>query len=64
MKGETMPATLQRLGVAHSPSRSSVSNDNPYSESLFRRLKYRPKLQLKAFEDIVDARRRVAELVN
>ena len=35
MKGETMLATLQRLGVAPSRSRPSVSNDNPYSESLF-----------------------------
>jgi putative transposase len=35
MKGETMLATMQRLGVAASRSRPSVSNDNPYSESLF-----------------------------
>ena len=38
MKGETMLATMQRLGVAPSRSRPSVSNDNPYSESLFRTL--------------------------
>ena len=31
MKGETMLATMQRLGVAPSRSRPSVSNDNPYS---------------------------------
>ena len=43
MKGATMLATLQRLGVAPSFSRPSVSNDNPYSESLFRTLKYRPE---------------------
>ena len=36
MKGATMLATLQRLGVVPSFSRSSVSDDNPYSESLFR----------------------------
>jgi len=35
MKGAT---TLQRLGVMPSFSRPSVSNDNPYSESLFKTL--------------------------
>jgi len=43
MKGATMLATLQELGVMPSFSRPSVSNDNPYSESLFRTLKYRPE---------------------
>ena len=37
-----MLATLQALGVMPSFSRPAVSNDNPYSESLFRTLKYRP----------------------
>jgi len=40
MKGATMLATLQRLQVMPSFSRPSVSNDNPYSESLFKTLKY------------------------
>lgn len=35
MKGSTMLATLQDLGVVPTFSRPSVSNDNPYSESLF-----------------------------
>ncbi|CAG18933.1 Hypothetical transposase [Photobacterium profundum SS9] len=43
MKGATMLATLQELGIMPSLSRPSVSNDNPYSESLFRTLKYRPE---------------------
>lgn len=64
MKGETMLATMQRLGVAHSRSRPSVSNDNPYSESLFRTLKYRPQLPLKPFKDLFHARRWVTELVH
>jgi putative transposase len=64
MKGETMLATMQRLGVAHSRSRPSVSNDNPYSESLFRTLKYRPQLPLRPFEDLLHARRWVADLVH
>jgi transposase InsO family protein len=63
MKGETMLATMQRLGIAASRSRPSVSNDNPYSESLFRTLKYRPELPLKPFEDILAARRWVTDLV-
>ncbi len=42
MKGATMLATLQTLGVMPSFSRAAVSNDNPYSESLFKTLKYRP----------------------
>lgn len=32
MKGATMVATLQALGVMPSFSRPAVSNDNPYSE--------------------------------
>lgn len=40
MKGATMLATLQWLGVIPSFSRPRVSNDNPYSESLFKTLKY------------------------
>jgi putative transposase len=42
MKGATMVATLERLGVRPSFSRPGVSNDNPFSEALFRTLKYRP----------------------
>jgi transposase InsO family protein len=41
MKGATMLATLQRLGVMPSFSRPRVSDDNPYSESLFKTLKYK-----------------------
>jgi transposase InsO family protein len=40
MKGATMLATLQRLGVMPSFSRPRVSDDNPFSEALFRTLKY------------------------
>ena len=64
MKGETMLATMQRLGVAPSRSRPSVSNDNPYSESLFRTLKYRPAMPVKPFGNLLQARRWVTELVH
>ncbi|VAW51319.1 Mobile element protein [hydrothermal vent metagenome] len=56
MKGATMQATLQALGVVPSFSRLSVSNDNPYSESLFRTLKYRPEYPENAFGDLSAAR--------
>lgn len=56
MKGATMLATLQELGVIPSFSRPSVSNDNPYSEALFRTLKYRPEYPEKAFVDLEAAR--------
>ena len=43
MKGATLQATLEVLGIAASFSRPRVSDDNPYSEALFRTLKYRPE---------------------
>ena len=64
MKGATMLATLQALGVMPSFSRPSVSNDNPYSESLFRTLKYRPTYPLTAFEDLTTARQWVSTFVD
>ena len=63
MKGATMLATLQALGVMASLSRPSVSNDNPYSESLFRTLKYRPEYPLAPFDDLAAARSWVTTLV-
>ena len=56
MKGAAMLATLQALGVMPSLSRPAVSNDNPYSESLFRTLKYRPDYPACAFETLLAAR--------
>ena len=56
MKGATMLATLQRLSVVPSFSRPSVSDDNPYSESLFRTLKYVPNYPDKPFESLEAAR--------
>ncbi len=56
MKGATMLATLQRLGMIPSFSRPSVSDDNPYSESLFKTLKYTPAYPAKPFESLEAAR--------
>jgi putative transposase len=64
MKGATMLATLQELGVAASFSRPRVSNDNPYSESLFRTCKYRPNFPSKPFASIDAAREWVAAFVD
>jgi len=57
MKGMTMLSMLQTLGVIPSFSRPSVSDDNPFSESLFRTLKYHPTFPAgSCFETISDAR--------
>ena len=63
MKGATMLATLQWLGIVPSFSRPHVSDDNPYSESLFRTLKYRPEYPDRPFESLEDARKWVEEFV-
>jgi len=56
MKGATMLATLQRLGVVPSFSRPGVSDDNPFSEALFRTLKYCPRFPSKPFPGLIAAR--------
>ena len=58
-----MLATMQRLGVVPSFSRPSVSNDNPFSESLFRTMKYVPAYPRDGFLSIDAARAWVATLV-
>ena len=55
MKGSTMLATLQRLGVVPSFSRPHVSDDNPFSEALFRTLRYRPGYPSKPFVTLEQA---------
>jgi transposase InsO family protein len=64
MKGATMLATLQRLGVATSFSRPHVSNDNPFSESLFRTLKYCPSFPDRGFASLEEAIIWVEKFVN
>ena len=63
MTGATMVATLERLGVIPSLSRPAVSDDNPYSESLFKTLKYRPSYPDRAFSGIDQARQWVSRFV-
>jgi putative transposase len=64
MKGACMLATLQSLGVMPSFSRPAVSNDNPYSESLFKTLKYRPDYALRTFGNLLAARQWVGAFVH
>jgi putative transposase len=51
-KGSTLRAKLEFLGVSSSFIRARVSNDNPYTESLFRTCKYRPNYPTNGFESI------------
>lgn len=64
MKGSTMLATLQYLGVMPSFSRPSVSNDNPFSESLFKTTKYCPLYPSQPFASIEEARAWVLKFVH
>jgi transposase InsO family protein len=63
MKGATLLTTLQALGVVPSFSRPRVSDDNPYSEALFRTMKYRPEFPRRAFASLEETRRWVAWFV-
>ena len=56
MKAATFQATLEKLGVQSSYSRPRVSNDNPYSESLFKTMKYRPGYSFKGFSSLEESR--------
>ena len=55
MKGATMKTTMEKLGITASYSRPRVSNDNPFSEALFRTCKYRPNWPTKGFATKADA---------
>ena len=63
MKAATFLATLEKLGVQSSFSRPRVSNDNPYSESLFKTMKYCPKYPFTGFSSLEEARQWVQEFV-
>jgi len=55
MKGATLKATLEKLGVLASYSRPGVSDDNPYVESLFGTMKTRVGYPRKPFETLEEA---------
>ena len=56
MKGATMLATLQSLGIKPSFSRPRVSNDNAFAESLFNTYKSRPGFKGNGFVSLEAAR--------
>jgi transposase InsO family protein len=64
VKGATMKVTMERLGVTPSFSRPRVSNDNPFSEALFRTCKHRPDWPTRSFATIEKTRARVQGFAN
>ncbi|MBA8202473.1 IS3 family transposase [Escherichia coli] len=64
MRSCTLLAKMYALGVLSSYSRPRVSNDNPYSESLFRTIKYCPWWPENGFRTIDEARVWVNRFVN
>lgn len=64
MKGATMLATLHKLGVTASFSRPRVSDDNAYSEALFKTLKYCPAYPSNPFQSTDEAKDWVKEFVH
>ena len=64
MRAATLEVRLEELGVLRSFCRPRVSNDNPYSESLFRTIKYRPDYPSKPFTSKELACQWVADFVD
>lgn len=63
MTGATVQATLQALGITPSRSRPGVSNDNAYSEALFKTCKYRPGYPPAGFADLKNAQQWALDFV-
>ena len=64
MKGATMLASMQQLGVMPSFSRPRVSNDNAYAEALFKTAKYCPLWPERPFDTLDQARQWVLRFVH
>ena len=64
MRAATLESRLEELGVLRSFSRPRVSNDNPFSESLFRTVKYRPDYPRRPFQSVEEACGCVADFVD
>jgi putative transposase len=63
MKASTMLETMYKLGITPSRSRPRVSNDNPYAESIFKTIKYRPGFPAKGFSSLEESRAWVTRFV-
>jgi len=55
MKAVTMKTKMEELGITPSYNRPRVSNDNPFSESTFRTLKYRSNWPSHGFNELAEA---------
>ncbi|HIB1590417.1 TPA: integrase core domain-containing protein [Salmonella enterica subsp. enterica serovar Muenchen] len=64
MRSYTLLAKMYALGVLSSYSRPRGSNDNPYSESLFRTLKYCPWWPEDCFHTMDDEREWISRFAN
>ncbi len=64
IEAATLEARLEELGVLRSFSQPRVSNDNPYSESLFRTAKYRPDYPHRPFASAEEACLWVASFID
>ena len=64
MRAATLEVRLEELGVLRSFSRPRVSNDNPYSESLFRTVKYRPNYPNRPFRSKEEACQWVSSFID
>jgi hypothetical protein len=64
MRAAILEVRLEELGVLRSFSRPRVSNDNPYSESLFRTVKYRPNYPNRPFSSKEEACQWVSSFVD
>ena len=63
MKSVTLLSKMYDLGITPSRGRPRVSNDNPYSESLFRTLKYCPQWPQNGFASLDAARAWVRDFI-
>jgi len=64
MRGSVFMSTMSALGVKASYSRPGVSDDNPFSESLFRTMKYRTWYPETPFSCVEDASKWMNRFVN
>jgi len=64
MKSLTLLSKMYDLGITPSRGRPRVSNDNPYSESLFRTLKYCPQWPVDGFTSLDASRAWVRDFMH
>jgi transposase InsO family protein len=64
LRAATLESRLEELGVLRSFSRPRVSNDNPYSESLFCTAKNQPNYPRRPFASVEEACLWVAAFVD